>query len=67
MRNHKAILVAGLALALLDIGRHVDRTPDKTAPVVTTAPIPLANGANVRVADIASNGPTTTEDRNSGR
>ena len=55
MRNRKAILVAGLALALLDIGRHIDRTPDKTAPVVTTAPIPLANGANVRVADIASN------------
>lgn len=54
MRNRKAILVAGLAFALLDMGRHVDRIPDKTALVVTTTPIPLANGANVRVADIAS-------------
>jgi hypothetical protein len=60
MRNRKAILVAGLALAVLDIGRHVDRIPGKTALVVTTTPIPLANGANIRVADIASNGPTAT-------
>jgi hypothetical protein len=49
MRNRKAILVAGLALALLDMVCDLDRTPDKTAPVVTTMPIPLANGANVRV------------------
>ena len=55
MRNRKAILMAGLALALLDIGRHVDRTPDKTGPVVTTTPIPLAKEANVRLVDIASN------------
>jgi hypothetical protein len=55
MRNRKAIFVVVLAFALLDMGRHVDRTPDKTGPVVTTTPIPLAKEANVRLVDIASN------------